>query len=139
MGINSNPSAGLGEEREPMETNRFPEQVINGIDVRGFLENCKAARNDPSLLERRPTIVARWIGGTRSEIKSGDVVSYASGKGELNPMRMLLGALAACDVDVIATHAAALGVSIKELWGHTDRSAGEGIVRMRGWSEKDQG
>ena len=124
-------ASGVGEEREPMET-KPSGQVINGIDVSGFLESCKAARSNPSLLERRPTVVARWIGGTRAEIKSGDVVSYAGGKGELNPMRMLLGALAACDVDVIATHAAALGVSIEELWveatGHFNARAYLGLA-----------
>jgi len=39
----------------------------------------------------------------------------SGGPGRLNAMRMLLAALAACDVDVIATRASLLGVEIEDL------------------------
>ena len=37
------------------------------------------------------------------------------GEGNLNPMQALLASLAACEVDVIATHAAPIGVRIEGL------------------------
>lgn len=60
-------------------------------------------------------MLARWEGGSRSRIEFGDVITHLGGKGELNPMQTLLASLAACDVDVVATHAALIGLEIEEL------------------------
>ena len=60
-------------------------------------------------------MVARWEGGTRSRIDFGATVTYIGGDGELNPMQTLLAALVACDVDLIATHAALVEIPIESL------------------------
>ncbi|MBT2523044.1 OsmC family protein [Arthrobacter sp. ISL-28] len=40
---------------------------------------------------------------------------HIGGDGEFNAMQALLGALAACDVDLITLHAALLGLEVKDL------------------------
>jgi len=45
----------------------------------------------------------------------GDLITYMGGNGEPDAMQALLAALAACDVDVIATHAALLGIALEQL------------------------
>jgi len=91
------------------------EQLINGVDVAGTLAFREAVRADSSLADRHPTVVARWLGGSRSEVRCEDGVATIGGDGELNAMRMLLGCLAACDVDLIAMHASILGIDIENL------------------------
>jgi uncharacterized OsmC-like protein len=90
--------------------------VVNGIDA-GKLEHYKEkVRADPSRAGRQFTVAARWEGGPRSSIEfEGKVVGGIGGDGELSPMQALLASLAACDVDVVATHAALIGLEIEEL------------------------
>lgn len=40
---------------------------------------------------------------------------HLGGDGDFNAMQALLGALAACDVDLLAMHAALLGLEVKDL------------------------
>ena len=89
--------------------------VINGVDVDEIVEFQASVRQDPSRADREPLVVARWLGGSRSEVRCGDVVTTMGGDDELNPMRMTLASLAACDVDLVAMHAAILGIEIEEL------------------------
>ena len=91
------------------------DQSINGFDVAGTVAFRETVRADSSRGDRHPTVVARWLGGSRSEVRCGDDVAHIGGEGELNPMRMLLGCLAACDVDLIAMHASILGIPIEDL------------------------
>lgn len=91
------------------------ENVINGLNVTELLQYVNKCRSDPSIAERDPTLVAHWVGGDRSRIESEDIVTHIGGKGELNSMGMLLASLAACDVDVVVTHASLLGLKIENL------------------------
>ena len=86
-----------------------------GINVDGILQFKEAVKEDPTRADRDPTMVAHWVGGDRSRIEFGDKIAYLSGEGELNPMQMLLGTLAACDVDLVAMHASILGLKIESL------------------------
>lgn len=43
------------------------------------------------------------------------MVCHGGGEGEPNPVQMVLGALAACDVDLIAMHATMIGLEIDGL------------------------
>ena len=88
---------------------------INGIDVDDLQTFRRTVREDPTKADRRPTVVAHWVGGSRSRIEYGDVVTYLGGEGELNAMQALLAALAACDIDVVAMHAAMIGVQIESM------------------------
>jgi len=88
---------------------------INGVDVDEIMEFQDTVRQDPSRADRDPVVVARWLGGSQSEVRCGDVVTTIGGDDELNPMRMTLASLAACDVDLVAMHAAILGIEIEEL------------------------
>lgn len=60
-------------------------------------------------------MTARWLGGDASRVKCGPAAVDLGGEGNLNPMQVLLASLAACEVDVIATHAALIDVRIEEL------------------------
>lgn len=90
-------------------------RILNGMDVAEVAAFQDAVRIDASAADRRPTVVARWVGGSRSEVQCDGVVTHLGGDAELNPMRMLLGCLAACDVDLIAMHASLMGIPVEEL------------------------
>lgn len=89
--------------------------VVNEIDVaqmRGYIDKVAC---DSQVADRQPLVVARWLGQSRSEVTSMGTTMHLGGDGELNPMRALLGTLAACDVDLIAMHASLMGIEIAEL------------------------
>ena len=91
------------------------ENVINGMDVVGFREYVDKVQLDPSVAERSPTIVARWAGGSRARVeRDGDVIRMG-GDDEPSAMWMFLASLAACDIEVVATHASLLGLEIESL------------------------
>lgn len=89
--------------------------VLNGTDVEELRAFRAAVGNDRSKASRKPTVVARWEGGTRSRIEYGDIVTHIGGDRELNAMQMILASLAACDVDLIVVHASLLGIPIEAL------------------------
>jgi uncharacterized OsmC-like protein len=91
----------------------------------GALRTYKAmVEEEPSLGERSPSVVARWAGGDASNIECGGMAISLGGEERLPPMQAVLAALAACDVDVVATHAALLGLDLEgivvEATGHFD-------------------
>jgi uncharacterized OsmC-like protein len=88
---------------------------INGVDVRRMLEFRDSLAQDPTKAERNPVLVAHWARGSRSRVECKDKVVHIGGDAELNPMQMLLAALAACDVDTVAMHASLLGLNIESL------------------------
>ena len=105
--------------------------LINGVDVAKIKQTQEQAQKDPSSTEREPKIVARWLGGSKARIEFGNVSSEIGGDGNLNAMQTLLASLAACDIDLVATHAALIGVTVEELWieaaGHFNSRAYYGI------------
>ena len=86
-----------------------------GIDVNELLQFRETVNHDPTRADRSPTLVAHWVGGSRSRVEFGDVVTLMGGDTELNPMQMHLASLAACDVDLVAMHASFLGLKIESL------------------------
>lgn len=88
---------------------------INGVNVTELVEFRDIVRQDPTNADRNPTLVAHWVGGSRSRVEFKDKVVQMGGDDELNPMQMLLATLAACDVDLVAVHAAFLGLRIESL------------------------
>lgn len=89
--------------------------VNKGIDVEPLLAFKDAVRLDPARAERNPTLVAEWVGGDQSRVEFNGLETYLGGDGYLNPMQMLLACLAACDVDMIATHASFIGLKVERL------------------------
>lgn len=88
---------------------------LNGIDVAAMRQEQEHARRNPAVFDRRPRLTAHWVGGTRARVEKGDLITYMGGDGELNPMQSVLAALAACDVQVIALHAALLGIPLERV------------------------
>jgi len=88
---------------------------INGVNVTKMLEFKDRVMNDPTKGDHNPSLVAHWIGGSRSRVELKDKVVHLGGHGEFNSMQMLLATLAACDVDLMAIHAAFLGLKIESL------------------------
>jgi uncharacterized OsmC-like protein len=86
---------------------------VDADQTRTYIARVRAA---PQMMDREPRVVARWIGDARSKVTFGDAAVYLGGDGDLNPMQAVLGAFAACDVDLLAMHAALLGVRVDELW-----------------------
>jgi uncharacterized OsmC-like protein len=105
--------------------------TLNGLDIADLRQAQDKARRDPTALDRNPRLVAQWVGGSRARIEMGNLITYLGGEGELNPMRALLAALAACDVDVIVTHATLLGIPLEHLSveaeGHFNAAAYLGV------------
>ena len=99
-------------------------EIINSVNVKELKAYIDSCRVDPSKAERNINLVAKWIGDEHSKVEVGDksfeVGNYA--KGQVSPMEMLLGCLAACDAGVIAEHAALIGLRIESLtveaYGH---------------------
>lgn len=69
------------------------------------------ALRSPPLL----TTAAHWVGESRARVELGDKVVHIGGDNEFSAMQLLLASLAACDVEVITTHASLLGIIIEDL------------------------
>lgn len=110
--------------------------LINGIDVDKLKQAQDQAAKDVSAFEREPKIVARWLNGSTAKIEFGDISSEIGGDGNLNAMQTLLASLAACDIDLVATHAALIGVTVEKLWietvGHFNSRAYYGVEGAQG-------
>ena len=89
--------------------------IVNGIEQDNLFAFKDAVSEDPTRAERRPMVVAHWDGKSASRIEFEDKVAHIGGRGELNPMQMVLASFAACDVDLVAMHATMLGLEIKSL------------------------
>src|SRR3989338_10075596 len=88
---------------------------INGVNVTELLEFKDRVVQDSTKADRNPTLIAHWVGGSRSRVEFKDKVVHIGGNDELNPMQMFLAALAACDVDLVAMHPSFLGLKIESL------------------------
>jgi uncharacterized OsmC-like protein len=90
---------------------------INGMDIDELRSIVAAAADDPLKAERNPVVLARWLGSDRAEVTmaSGGAPVHIGGDDAPGAMRILLMAMAACDVDVIATRASLLGIEIESL------------------------
>ena len=88
---------------------------LNGISTARLTAFIDEVREDASLADRQPVVIAQWLGGSRARVEFEDKVMHIGGRGEFNAMQTLLAALVACDVDLIALHAALLGVEVRDL------------------------
>ncbi len=90
---------------------------INGVDANELRTYIEAVKENAARADREPTVIARWVGGTRAEVVStlGGPPVYMGGDDDPSAMGMLLRALAACDIEVIVNRAALLGVEIEDL------------------------
>jgi uncharacterized OsmC-like protein len=70
---------------------------------------------DPRQGARSTTVVAAWEGESRARVDFAEATFHLGGDGEPTSMEALLGALSACQIDVIATHAALLDISIESV------------------------
>ena len=86
-----------------------------GINVEEIRQFQKMARDNPSIADQKPTLVAQWVEGGRSRVELGDIVSYLGGESELDPMQMILASFAACEVTVITMHASLLNIKVESL------------------------
>jgi uncharacterized OsmC-like protein len=91
------------------------EETLNGMDVRELREYIQGCDRDPAQAERNPVLVAKWLGGSRAQIDFGNSTVHMGGDEDPSAMKMLLACLAACDVEVVATHASLMGLRIEDL------------------------
>jgi len=100
------------------------EEIINEMNVAEFRQYVEQVRKDPSVAERNPKIVARWLGESRAQVELEGVVVHMGGDQDPSAMWVFLASLAACDVEVVATHASLLGLKLESLeveaTGHFD-------------------
>jgi len=92
-------------------------QQLNGMDVDELRDYIESVTVDAGRADRDPTVMARWVGGTRAEVIStlGGPPVYMGGDDDPSAMGMLLRALAACDIEVVVTRATLLGIDIEDL------------------------
>ena len=109
---------------------------LNGINVPKMLEFKAMCGADPTRADNNPTLVGHWTGGSGSRVEFKDKVLNVGGPGNFNSMQLLLAALAACDIDLIAVHAAFLGLKIDslsvEVSGHFNLRAYLGLPAASG-------
>jgi uncharacterized OsmC-like protein len=93
------------------------ERRLNGLDVDELHEYIDAVKSDSTKADRKPDVIARWVGGTRAEITSplGGAPVYMGGDDDPSAMGMVLRALTACDIEVIVTRATLMGIEIEDL------------------------
>lgn len=90
--------------------------TVNGINVENLNDYVDRIRQDRSVADRNFLAVAHWEGETRSRVDVDGRKSLSlGGNDEFSAMHAVLGALAACDIEVIATHAALVGLEIRDL------------------------
>lgn len=90
--------------------------TINGIDVDEFAAYVAGVRNDRSLADRDPLVVAHWDGASRARVEiEGRTGFHLGGDDDFSAMQAIVAALAACDVEVVATHATLLGLELTHL------------------------
>lgn len=90
---------------------------LNGIDVQELRDYVASAATDPTVADRDPVAVARWLGGERAEVSLSLVEApvFIGGDDEPSAMKIVLASLAASDVGVVASRAALLGIEIESL------------------------
>jgi hypothetical protein len=93
-----------------------PTTTVHQVDVAQVRAYAARVAATPELADREARVVARWAGDSRAEVTCGAASVQLGGEGELNAMQAVLGSFAACDVDLVAMHAALLGIEIAELW-----------------------
>jgi len=86
-----------------------------GINVEELKQFQQMVMESPSIADQNPTITAQWVEGGRSRIELGDIVTYLGGESELDPMQMILGSFASCEVTVITMHASLLNIKVESL------------------------
>ena len=89
--------------------------LINAIDVDELKKMQGLLRNDRSAGDKKPQVVAKWVGGGSTEVSVGDRKMIIGGPGNLNAVGALLGSLGACDIDVVLMHAALQGLVIEDV------------------------
>ncbi|HEY3285953.1 MAG TPA: OsmC family protein [Gemmatimonadaceae bacterium] len=109
---------------------------VNGVNVSRMLEMKRLCGEDPDRADHRPTMVGQWIGGSRSRVEFKDKALNVGGPGNFDAMQLVLAALAACDIDLVAVHAAFLGLTIEslsvEVSGHFNLRAYLGLETASG-------
>lgn len=90
--------------------------TVNGMDVESLNSYVDRVRQDRSVADRNFVAVAHWEGEARSRVEVDGRKSLSlGGNDEFSAMHAVLGALAACDIEVIATHATLAGLEIRDL------------------------
>jgi uncharacterized OsmC-like protein len=90
--------------------------TVNGMDVESLNGYVDQIRQDRSVADRNLVAVAHWEGDARSRVEGDGRKSLSlGGSDDFSAMHAVLGALAACDVEVIATHATLVGLQIRDL------------------------
>ena len=99
-----------------MATSAKPD-ILNGVDVADLRRYIESVEADPRQADRDPQVIGRWVGGTRAEVigKAGGVPIYMGGDHDPSAMGMLLRALVACDIEVLISRAALMGIEVEEL------------------------
>lgn len=100
-----------------MATRTDAAALINGMDVEELRAYVTTVAADPRRADRDPVATATWVGADRSEVRwaGGEKPIFVGGKGEPSAMKLILGALVACDVDLIANRAGLLGIAVEAL------------------------
>ncbi len=89
---------------------------LNGMNVESLKNYVEGVRSDPSKGDRAPVVVAHWEGRGRARVESDGRKSLnVGGDDEFSAMAAVLGMLAACDVEVVSTHATLIGLELKDL------------------------
>lgn len=82
-------------------------------EVRDF---AAAARANPEKCNRSTTLKAAWVGGQRARVYSDSGREmFVGGDDEFGAMSVALASFLACEVDLVATHAALRGIELEKL------------------------
>ena len=89
--------------------------TLNGRDPAEIAAAIAEVRADPARAERYPHLVAEWTGGDRSRVQIDGKTLDVNGPGRMDPMQLVLAALASCQIELVTTHATLMGLQIESL------------------------
>jgi len=89
--------------------------MVNQMDAKALQAEVQDLREHPEQCRIDRTLVAEWVGGTRSRVAASGRELFVGGEGDFGAMSVALASFLACEVDVIATHATLHGSELERL------------------------
>lgn len=89
--------------------------TVNQWDADALTQEVEDLHDHPEKCRIDRTLVAEWVGGTRSRVALGEKELYIGGPADFGALSATLACLLACEVDVLATHATLRGIELERL------------------------
>jgi uncharacterized OsmC-like protein len=90
-------------------------RMLNQLNVEEVEQDAREARMNPEKCSITRKLEAEWVGGTRSQIHSGNKELFIGVDQDFGAMSVALASLLGCEIDLIATQATVRGIELERL------------------------